>query len=184
MTKKQETPKISERKKHSAKNKQHLEARNKKYKNYAFFQFFSTTAIFLISLALGLTIYIGVTHDRVIGVHFFEDNFKAVLTFNSNESLGVFVGLLTYLAFFVWVVSLVFALLQIKNKARSIFDTAFLLFFFIPLLSNIITIFCQISATIYKTPSEFVDQYKTKIEYLEELEQYIEKESSRANKRT
>lgn len=183
MPKKAISNKINEMKKHSAKNRAHLEARNKKYKNYAFFQFFSTAAIFMVSLALGLTVYIGVREDKQLGVHFFEESFKSVVMFNSHESLGVFVALLTYLSFILWFVSVYFALKQIKNKQRSLFDMAFLLFFFVPMLSNIITIFCQISETIYKTPSEFVDQYKTKIEYLAELDKYIEKESSKADKR-
>lgn len=175
--------KISERKLHSAKNRAHIEARNKKFKNYAFFQFFSTTAIFLISLALGLTVYIGVKTEKQLGIYFFEESFKDVITFSSKESIGVFVALLTYASFVLWMVSMWFALKQIKNKQRSLFDTAFLLFFFVPMLSNFITIFCQISETVYKTPTEFVDQYKTKIEYLEELNKYIEKESSKADKR-
>lgn len=158
------------------KNKEHLKDRNTKFKLYALFQFFSTSSIFLISLALGLVVYLGVTNSQVLNKEFFKEEFKAVMEFDSKESLHLFTSFLTYLGFFTWFFSIVFALLLHTNKQRSLFDTAFLLFFFVPMLSNIIALFAQISETIYKIPSTHVDRYATKIEYLEELENFTEKE--------
>lgn len=78
-----------------------IKKRNLKYRNYALFQFFSTTAVFLISLALGLAVYIGVHYHRNLEPAFFEEIFRKIITFNGEISLNIFIGIVTYFAFFL-----------------------------------------------------------------------------------
>lgn len=153
--------------------------RTRKIKIYALFQFFTFSTILFFGIALGLVVYLGVKGDSKLDTQFFEAQLKGVLKWESKDSLHIFTSILTYWAMMFWAFSMGIALLNTSNPTKNLFDTAFLLFFMIPLLSNVIALFSQISETVYQQTNTHVDKYVTKLDYLKELEELVKNEKKK-----
>ena len=125
----------------------------KKFRVYAFFQFSSFFALVVFALSVLL-----------VSIHSYEgimtsDGQDHYLSLNTllGESfagklggrMGALVSAFNYLTLIFWINSWVVGLMILRIKNRNLFDSIFLIFVFIPLLSNVLALAAQFTLKTY-----------------------------------
>lgn len=124
----------------------------KKFRVYAFFQFSSFFALLVFALSVLLVSihsYEGITSTE--GDHYLSLNTLLGQSFMGKlgGNMGALVSAFNYLTLIFWVNSWVVGLMILRIQNRNLFDSIFLIFVFIPLLSNVLALAAQFTLKTY-----------------------------------
>lgn len=113
-----------------------------KFRIYAIFQVLSFIALLLLMIVAILLTY---KQGQTGGDTTLIESIISTLTFEKQEIIGVTSSLFMYITLILWIITWITGgtILSIKN--RNMYDSLFLLFIMIPLLSNIFVFMAQIS---------------------------------------
>ena len=119
-----------------------------KLKIYALFQFVSFIAIIFLLVSLVLSGYnVFITHAHGHEIPFALSKWFAgvgnVLAFEENTNLIFFSAFFIYSSFLLFVTSWIIGMKVFRLKKKTLFDSLFLVFMMLPILSNIFAIFAQ-----------------------------------------
>lgn len=124
----------------------------KKFRVYAFFQFSSFFALLVFALSILL-----VSIHSYESMTSFDENQTVYLNTLLGQSfmgklggkMGTLVSAFNYLTIIFWVNSWVVGLMILRIQNRNLFDSIFLIFVFIPLLSNVLALAAQFTLKTY-----------------------------------
>ncbi len=127
-----------------------------KQKNLALFQFISLIAVFVLFtgfMILGFTL---MNSGQVNALKSLPNWLEAVghsLIFSSLTPNAIFAGSLFYISIILFLISWGFGWTMFSIKNRNLYDSLFLLFLMIPLLSNVFALIAQLNTK----KSEYTD---------------------------
>ena len=152
-----------------------------KFKIYAIFQGLSLLAMGCLFAAFALLVY---QEDHIDGktiaeTPYWQAAISNSLSFYESSRLDAFLAsFLTYLTLILWMVTWITGLLVVKAKNRNLFDSLFLLFVMLPVISNLFAIMAQMTLKTKDYTSSTIDKAAIKLET-----EKILKESEAANKK-
>lgn len=149
----------------------------KKFRVYAFFQFSSFFAL----VVLAMSVLLVSMHSYAGIIARGGDTYFSLNTLLGNSftgrlggSLGMMVSVFNYLTLIFWINSLVVGLMILRIKDRNLFDSIFLIFVFIPILSNLLALAAQFTLKTY----DYTEDNINKKAVAEEQKKIIEEEMS------
>ncbi|WP_127943088.1 hypothetical protein [Mycoplasma sp. ATU-Cv-703] len=150
---------------------------SRKSKIYATFQFvtfisyFVMGMTFLLILTLPGELLVGGTTDISVSEmrYGWIELLKEIFTFRVSNPGGLTVSILVYLSFGLVLSSWVIGLQIVRTSERGLFDQLFLLFVFVPLLSNVLCLLAQFSSETLE-----ISYTVTKEERQKEFDQYYD----------
>ncbi len=163
---------------------------SKKVKIYAVFQFITFISYFILGIAfILLTSNSNEWHHLISDKDINQGAFLSktiilILSFNIPGTYGIASSTLVYISIIIIVFSWIVGLQIVRSKNRNLLDSLFLLFAFMPLISNILCLSAQVSSNTIaisysiNKQEEFKSQYaqakKSKEMKLKQLKQELQ----------
>lgn len=143
---------------------------SKKVKIYAIFQFVTFTSYFILGIACILLATSSEQWNHALDNLENKENFLTkviilVFSFQIPGPYGVASSVLIYVVIGITVISWVIGLQIVRSKNRNLLDSLFLLFAFIPLISNILCLIAQVSSNTIAISYSINKQEEFKVQY-------------------
>lgn len=134
-----------------------------KFRLYAIFQSLSLIALSLLFAAFACLVYQHQSGSASLeDVAFWRHAIKETLTFQSAERLYIFASIFAYSTIVLWVITWIAGFLIVKIEGRNLFDSLFIMFVFIPIVSNLFAFIAQLSLKTSDYTSEKIDKQELK----------------------
>ena len=160
--------------------------KNNKQKIYAMFQFISFVAvIFLLSSLVlsGYNVFISHAHGHEIpfALNKWVQGVGNVLTFSESTEITLFSAVFLYSSFLLFIVSWIMGMKIFHLSQKTLFDSLFLVFMMLPLLSNFFAIIAQFVEKEFFYGEVVVNKKKIIEEQTRLIKLEISKERNRIN---
>jgi len=140
-----------------------MKSRRIKTHTYAIYQFLSSLALALMLSSLIMGVYYSIINNSPSR---WREGTLHVLGFEFKGTLGTVASTIFYVGLLIMFVSWAVAAYSVKAEKRNMWDSLFILFFFIPFLGNVICLIAQLVSKEYEFQSGFVDRKKIKEELI------------------
>lgn len=141
-----------------------------KFRIYVLFQFMTFTALLLLCISAIVMMYEWNLTKISINVDISISNIiSEILQFGRMQKVGILTSILFYFSFSLWISTWIIGLFILRFKKRNLHDSLFLLFVFLPLISNIIALIAQLSLKEQDYTSSFIDKVKIKEKVKKEI---------------
>lgn len=151
-----------------------------KFRIYAVFQFMSFVALSSLLVATILLVYQGAkTSVTVEDAEFWKQSIKDTLIFTSSTTQGVMASFFMYATLVLWSFTWIVGWMLLSIKQRNLFDSLFLLFLMLPVVSNLFALFAQMSLKETDYTSASIDKKEIK----EETKKLIEEAAAKRAKK-
>jgi len=138
-----------------------MKSRKIKTYTYAIYQFLSSFSLALMLSALIMGVYYSIINNTP---NMWKEGTIDVLSFGLKGSLGRASSVIFYIGLLITFISWASAIYSIRATKRNMWDSIFILFFFIPFLGNVLCLIAQLVSKEYEFQSGFVDRKKIKEE--------------------
>lgn len=143
---------------------------SKKVKIYAIFQFTTFISYFILGIAFILLASSSDEWDPLIGKTISRANYLTkvvifIFSFQMPGAYGIAASTLTYVLVGMIILSWIIGLQVVRSKNRNLLDSLFLLFAFVPLVSNILCLIAQVSSNTIAISYSIDKQEEFKSQY-------------------